>query len=764
MLAAISYAQLTWAVIAPGRLCKHSVSGANQSLGSSVNSIRLALERGLDRGHWTKVLPLKPGKYSMKLKRFKTLAWCTRTFTSVAAGAVLVAGCSAQSGGEDVTVGSKAQPLETNPHYYLRCNSTGWGVDQNSRLIPDSSGQSATLTYEVESPWMMQDSCIISQTNQLNGWGGHTTYRISPSPLVAPGSAGVTGGQNNFQVSYSELGTYTATLDLTSDTLSIAAGSGGGGQGGTACPADGATEPPAVMTRANRDGFFVTPTVEATEMPWGTGTTWSYTASAPPSGWEQENFNDSTWLTGQGGFHENGRIGDIATTPWPSGASDLWLRTDVYISDCDTEHLLFWSRWDDTMEVYINGVLASDMDEWSAGYKYLGIKDGAKSALRIGMNTIAVHVRDTGGGKYFDLGLVRNEVMSDRVENGPAATTAAVEEFAEATKRFMIEAGVPAGTLAVMKEDTLVLSRSFGYADKYFTEELQEGAVMRLASVDKAVSLFAMQDLLDSGAHGDPETEQPLSRGTRVYQLLEQNGLTPLPGVTVPVDSDIRDVTIGMLLDHRSGLQEVPSGWDMANTFSISEEDVTLEHNIRWIMSTAPAFTPGSQYKYCSACYMLVRHIVEVLEGDVVAHIRNVTLGPAADSGIFLAAERLNARQPNEPWYATFDVPYSRWANLEEYRALSATAPGLVRMLRNYEGRSGTRLIDPVTGAWSLGPNGTLPYYHTGGMSGTASLARQRQHDQVMFAFVFNTGAKFDSLWAELDQLADNMSDSDWGI
>src|SRR5690606_12776019 len=123
---------------------------------------------------------------------------------------------------------------------------------------------------------------------------------------------------------------------------------------------------------------------------------------------------------------------------------------------------------------------------------------------------------------------------------------------------------------------------------------------------------------------------------------------------------------------------------------------------------------------------MLVRHIVEVLTGDVVAQIRNVTLAPAADSGIFLAAERLDDRHESEPWYATFESPYSRWAYLEEYRALSGTAPGLVRMLRRYEAESGVKLLDPATGQWSLGIHGNGGHIYTGGMEGTASLANQR--------------------------------------
>ncbi len=527
------------------------------------------------------------------------------------------------------------------------------------------------------------------------------------------------------------------------------------------CAVDGSTTPPLLKTRENHDGFFVPPTQEATVLSWGANTTWRYTATAPVALWSSPGFDDSSWSSAPGGFFDGIRFGDVATTPWPSGQSDLWLRTSVELTACKMEHVLFWGRWDDTMEVYINGQLASNQRGWTSGYRYVGVRSSAKSAWVVGKNSIAVHVHDTGGGKYFDLGLVRNEKMSSRIEDGYATTTA-VEAFATATREFMIEQGIPSGTLAVMKGDKMVLSKSFGYSDKYFTLPMKEGAVLRLASNDKVVTLAVMQNLIDTKTF-DSITQQFITRDTFVYPLLVAHGLTPPPGVTVLPDTDIYKVTIGQLLTHSSGLRELPDAPTLAAAFGITEEQITLEHNIRWMTSVSGNFAPGTKTVYCSSCFMLARYVIEVLKGDLVTHIQNVTLAPAETAGIFLAAEHLEARQENEPWYATLEVPYSRWVNLEEYRALSASAPGLVRMLRRYDLGNGERLLNPETGKWTVGSNGNGGGAFWGGMAGTTSLTLQRRWDQVNIAFVFNLSGNYDELYQKLNKIADGMNESDWG-
>jgi hypothetical protein len=81
--------------------------------------------------------------------------------------------------------------LNSDEFLYLRCNATGWGVDASTRLQSTAEPDVVTLTYDVEYPYQLDDSCIFTWTNQLDGWGTlHQAYsKPSPSvPLQVPGS------------------------------------------------------------------------------------------------------------------------------------------------------------------------------------------------------------------------------------------------------------------------------------------------------------------------------------------------------------------------------------------------------------------------------------------------------------------------------------------------------------------------------------------------------------------------------------------------
>ena len=90
-------------------------------------------------------------------------------------------------------------------------------------------------------------------------------------------------------------------------------------------------------------------------------------------------------------------------TPWTT--SDLWLRRDVDLttSSFSNPHLRVFH--DDDAEVYINGDLVATLPGANGAYEFVPLGEQAR-ALRAGRNTIAVHVHNTRGAQFIDLGLV----------------------------------------------------------------------------------------------------------------------------------------------------------------------------------------------------------------------------------------------------------------------------------------------------------------------------------------------------------------------
>jgi hypothetical protein len=131
--------------------------------------------------------------------------------------------------------------------------------------------------------------------------------------------------------------------------------------------------------------------------------TWRYTTTAPADNWFDPAFVDTTWKSGPGGFGapatRHARVG----TPWQT--ADIWLRRTVeWPANVRNPHLRIFH--DEDTKVYVNGTLVTELQGSNAAFAFVPLSDAARSALRPGRNTIAVHTHQTRGGQFIDVGLV----------------------------------------------------------------------------------------------------------------------------------------------------------------------------------------------------------------------------------------------------------------------------------------------------------------------------------------------------------------------
>lgn len=131
------------------------------------------------------------------------------------------------------------------------------------------------------------------------------------------------------------------------------------------------------------------------------GLSWRYTTEKPADGWFKADFDASKWKESPAGF---GNEGSGARTVW--NGSDIWLRKEFKAGDKKLHRPKLWMRHDDDAEVYINGVLAVRAGRYNDGYGEFYLGGEAAAALKPGANLIAVHCRDTGGGRFIDTGLL----------------------------------------------------------------------------------------------------------------------------------------------------------------------------------------------------------------------------------------------------------------------------------------------------------------------------------------------------------------------
>ena len=528
------------------------------------------------------------------------------------------------------------------------------------------------------------------------------------------------------------------SADATAGSGAGTGGAGGGGGAGAPPPDD----------RAAVDGFFPAPPAILSNGPW------LYTTSAPPGDWAQPGFDPAGWLKGQSGVAG----GETARPPWPEGASEIWLRTTFRIEQAEIPAALLWSRWDDAIEIYVNGMLAARENSYTPGYRYLGL---AAKLLPGTTNTLAAHVTNFGGPRYVDLAVVLNGAMTAPPTSGWERTPA-LAAYGAAVRQFMRAHGIPGGVLAVMKKDQLVVSRGFGWADKTFTRPMPVDAVMRLAAPDILVTAGAIRTLIDAGV-ADPVTREKITDDTRVFPLMRAHGLTPLRGWTSSPEIDA--VTVRMLLDGTSGISELPGEPDQIYAdFGVTPgAPTTAEDNVRWVYSMPLVRPPGAMEGDGFTRWMVLRHLVHVVTGDLLGYLREAVFAPAGSRDVFIAHEPLALRDPREPAYLTLEPPSDRWLHLDNFTALATSAEAFVRYLRRYHGTAGNVLLDPVTRQWAPVPdNGLLIYF--GAMPGTWTTVVQRRYDEVSYAVFFNIGGVYDALFEQLQSITNGLSDADWGL
>ena len=134
---------------------------------------------------------------------------------------------------------------------------------------------------------------------------------------------------------------------------------------------------------------------------------WAYAFCVPSSDWMKPDFDDSAWPRSAGGFgskeisHANRDA--VVSTMW--NGKDIWLRRTFTMPECDVLQLMFEVFHDEDAEVYVNGTKVLSLKGYNKDYTPVFVPPSLHKVFRPGRNVIAVHVKQTSGGQYIDMGL-----------------------------------------------------------------------------------------------------------------------------------------------------------------------------------------------------------------------------------------------------------------------------------------------------------------------------------------------------------------------
>jgi len=146
-----------------------------------------------------------------------------------------------------------------------------------------------------------------------------------------------------------------------------------------------------------------------------TAQSWKYTTTQPAESWKNKTFDESAWSTGNAGFGNLNPPESVTRTNWKT--SDIWMRrqfTTTNLTDDDLSKLAFSLYHDEECQIYINGILAGTANGFTSNYDITYMKlEGKRAIVKNGLNTIAIHCHQTGGGQYIDCGIVKLNITGD---------------------------------------------------------------------------------------------------------------------------------------------------------------------------------------------------------------------------------------------------------------------------------------------------------------------------------------------------------------
>lgn len=342
-----------------------------------------------------------------------------------------------------------------------------------------------------------------------------------------------------------------------------------------------------------------------------------------------------------------------------------------------------------------------------------------------------------------------NAVLNETLTNSMSDSSCFAGIDAQ-VKEFMRYWGIQGISLSVMRHDSLMFAKGYGWADKEKKEEMTPRHILRLASVSKLITATGIMKLEEQGR---------LSLDDKVFG--PEGILCDSVWTSLIKDSLYYDITVEHLLRHKGGFS-TRGGDPMFSTRTIMLQNrlksAPDQNTLVRIQLRKPlAFVPGETQEYSNFGFLLLSMIIEKVTGtDYESWMQENILKPAGCLDFHIARNYYADKYPTEVKYYVQpdDNPVDEFNNsgrkvvrcyggndiptLSGAGAWAASTPELMRFVASIDGRPEvpdiisvesvrrmTEWFDPDT--FSLGWNDTKPtgeWTRTGTFSGTSALIK----------------------------------------
>ncbi|MDF2648988.1 MAG: serine hydrolase [Paenibacillus sp.] len=177
--------------------------------------------------------------------------------------------------------------------------------------------------------------------------------------------------------------------------------------------------------------------------------------------------------------------------------------------------------------------------------------------------------------------------LSSIAQAAPVLEKEAIDKYVE---KYIHRNGLPGASIVVVKDGEIIYEEGYGHDSE--GKPLTKNSLMRIASVSKSFTAFAVLQLVDEG---NVNLDDPIVKYLSELKM---------------EDPRLQQVTIRQLMSHTSGIP---------NPTIVAKAD-TLEEGVNRLHDWQLQSNPGAQYAYSNANFWILAQLVEKVSGEKFAH------------------------------------------------------------------------------------------------------------------------------------------------
>ena len=207
---------------------------------------------------------------------------------------------------------------------------------------------------------------------------------------------------------------------------------------------------------------------------------------------------------------------------------------------------------------------------------------------------------------------------------------AETEKFDASIRRFMRYWDIKGASFALMKNDSLIYAKGYGYSNIQDSVECEVKNVFRVASVSKLITAVAVMRLCETG------------KLTTQDQVFGEEGILCDSLFLNYRDKKIKKITVEHLLRHTGGFAN-PHGdaafnMDLVAKFLGKDLPLSMDDMVEYATKIRLRAVPGGWYNYSNLGYIVLSKVIEQASGmPYEQYVKDSVLAPMGCYDIHLA-------------------------------------------------------------------------------------------------------------------------------